>query len=147
MIISKKIQWVMGHALSAPYVGPCNRLHGHNWEAEFIVRGSINEAGMVIDFSEFKAMKKWIDDNLDHKFYVKENHRMLEPYMIEPGAWDETIVELGIVPIDVNPTSESMAVMLHQVCCEVMGIEPRDLSVKVNETCTSSAIYFVEDEE
>ena len=144
MIVTKKIKWVMGHALSAPYVGACNRCHGHNWEAEFSYSGLINEAGMVLDFAEFRKMKQWIDEFLDHRFYVKHNHPILEPYIEGKGEYSDDIEELGLVPVDFNPTSENFAIMLHGICAKLMDLFPDKLSVTVSETCSSSATYHGE---
>lgn len=144
MKISKKITWEMGHALSHPYVGKCNRLHGHSFMAEFSYEGDLNESGMVLDFAEFRKMKNWIDEHLDHRFYVRKNHPVLEPYFEGPNEWSPEMDELGFVPVDWNPTSENFAKYLHQVCCEIMNLDSKSLSVKVSETCTSSAEYWEE---
>lgn len=141
MIVSKEIEWVMGHALSAPYVGPCNRLHGHNWKVKFDYQGEMNDSGMVIDFAEFRKMKKWIDEFLDHRFYIKEGHLVLEPYDEGGGEYSPEVEILGLVPVSFNPTSENMAQMLHEVACGEMKLEPSNLRVTVWETCTSSATY------
>lgn len=146
MIISKKISWEMGHALSSPYFGKCQRLHGHSWTVEFSYEGDLNEVGMVLDFAEFKVMKEWIDQHLDHRFYARENHRILEPYFDgkdENGEseWTRELDELGLVPVDWNPTSENFAKFLHEVCCSLMGLDTRRLAVTIHETCTSSATY------
>lgn len=141
MKITKQLRWEMGHALSAPYRGQCNRLHGHSFVAEFSYSGEVNESGMVLDFSEFKKMKTWIDEHLDHRFYVRKNHPVLEPYFEGPDEWSTEMDELGFVPVDWNPTSENFAKYLHQVCCSLMGLDTRRLEVTVHETCTSSATY------
>lgn len=141
MIISKKINWEMGHALSFPYVGKCQRLHGHSWTVEFFYEGDLNEAGMVLDFAEFKVMKEWIDQYLDHRFYVRKNHPILEPYFEDEDEWSKDMDELGLVPVDWNPTSENFAKFLHEVCCSIMNLDSKFLMVRVSETCTSSAMY------
>lgn len=141
MIVKKQIDWVMGHALSAPYKGKCNQLHGHNWRAEFAVEGPLDDKGMVIDFANFGIMKVWINDNLDHRFLVKTNHLMLSPYFHSDDEFDVEINELGIVPIEFNPTSENMAWWLAHKCAELMNLEIEDITVTVWETCTSAAVY------
>ncbi len=141
MIISKKFNWEMGHALSAPYVGKCNRLHGHGWSVEFSYEGDLNEAGMVLDFGEFHKIKAWIDEHLDHRFYVRENHPLLECYFEGPEEYSVEMDELGIVSTKFNPTSENFAKYLHEVCSELMNLDSKKLTVKVSETCTSSATY------
>ena len=47
----------------------CENLHGHNWRIEVCVAGeALNEAGVLIDFGELKAMVKKIIEALDHKY-------------------------------------------------------------------------------
>ncbi|MDD5674114.1 MAG: 6-carboxytetrahydropterin synthase [Chitinivibrionales bacterium] len=49
------------------YDGPCENLHGHNWQVKACVRcGILNKAGIGIDFKLLKAFLKEITDNLDH---------------------------------------------------------------------------------
>jgi len=141
MIIKKKITWVMGHALTYPYEGPCTRLHGHNWEVEFAYEGPIDNKGMVLDFAEFRKMKQWIDQNLDHLFYVRNTHLLLEPYIEGENEYSKEMDELGIVPVSWNPTSENMAIFIHEKCCEIMNLDSKSLTVTIWETCTSSATY------
>jgi len=144
MIIKKKIDWEMGHALSAPYVGNCNKLHGHSWTVEFAYEGQQNKAGMVLDFAEFRKMKRWINEHLDHHFYVQHNHLVLAPYVEGEGQYSTDIKELGLVTVDFNPTSENFAIMLHGICAKLMDLFPDKLSVTVSETCSSSATYHGE---
>jgi len=49
--------------------GPCERLHGHNWKVEVLVRSeALNEQGMVIDFKDLKALTHEVLTELDHRF-------------------------------------------------------------------------------
>lgn len=141
MKISKEISWEMGHALSAPYKGKCNQLHGHSWKVIFTYEGPLDDRGMVIDFAEFRKMKTWIDENLDHKFLVKHNHLVLTPYHHSDDGFDIETVELGLFPMQFNPTSENLAKYLHETACHVMNLNGMRLSVTIKETCTSSATY------
>jgi 6-pyruvoyltetrahydropterin/6-carboxytetrahydropterin synthase len=52
----------------------CENLHGHNWKVEVCVAGEhLNDAGVLIDFGEFKAHVNAIIANLDHKFLNELN--------------------------------------------------------------------------
>ena len=54
----------------ADYVGKCNNLHGHRWEAEVMLlsNGINSKTNMVIDFKVVKnALKLLLDDLLDHR--------------------------------------------------------------------------------
>lgn len=47
----------------------CENLHGHNWKVEAYVTGeNLNQAGVLIDFGEFKVHLRKIMAELDHKF-------------------------------------------------------------------------------
>ncbi len=48
----------------------CENLHGHNWHVEVCVTGeTLNEAGVLADFGDIKkAVRKVVEDELDHKF-------------------------------------------------------------------------------
>ena len=47
----------------------CENMHGHNWKIEVCVAGkTLNNAGVLIDFGEFKTYLSEIIEKLDHKF-------------------------------------------------------------------------------
>ena len=48
----------------------CENLHGHNWQVEVCVTGEkLNSAGVLADFGNIKkAVRKVVDEELDHKF-------------------------------------------------------------------------------
>ena len=46
------------------YEGKCSNIHGHMWNVNVYIKGTIKQSGMVIDFT---SIKKEID-NLDHKY-------------------------------------------------------------------------------
>lgn len=49
--------------------GKCEKLHGHNWKIEVILRGErLNNAGLLIDFQEVKEATNSILKELDHSF-------------------------------------------------------------------------------
>lgn len=50
------------------YRGKCENLHGHNWKVVLSVRGEeLDGTGLLIDFTELKAMLRGITDELDHR--------------------------------------------------------------------------------
>jgi len=49
------------------FCGDCEHLHGHNYTLEVIIRGPLNEDGMVVDFREVKDRAIQICKMLDHK--------------------------------------------------------------------------------
>lgn len=55
------------HFLRA-FHGPCERLHGHNYRIQVYLRGdTLNEAGMLVDFTDLKKYLSEILDRLDHQ--------------------------------------------------------------------------------
>ena len=55
------------HKLSLPYESKCKKLHGHNYKIELLIDGSINEHGMLIDFSHLKReVQKYDHINLNN---------------------------------------------------------------------------------
>jgi 6-pyruvoyltetrahydropterin/6-carboxytetrahydropterin synthase len=74
------------HALRG-YKGRCEHLHGHNWKIRVAVSSEkLNEIGMVMDFTEIKALLDTLLQNLDHK------------YLNEVSPFDT-----------INPTAENIA--------------------------------------
>jgi 6-pyruvoyltetrahydropterin/6-carboxytetrahydropterin synthase len=50
------------------YDGACERLHGHNYEVEAVLRGDrLNRAGMLMDFKAVKAALAEALEGLDHR--------------------------------------------------------------------------------
>ena len=63
--VSKRIEVAGAHRLNLSYESKCNNLHGHNWIITiFCKRASLDQEGMVIDFTH---IKKKVHDALDHK--------------------------------------------------------------------------------
>lgn len=61
-------QFAAAHQLRN-YTGKCERLHGHNWKVEVILRGEkLNNTGLLIDFKEVKEATDRILEELDHSF-------------------------------------------------------------------------------
>lgn len=65
MYYVKKTMEIAGcHKLELPYESKCSQLHGHNWIVTVWCKSAeLNEAGMVVDFTE---VKKHIHGYLDH---------------------------------------------------------------------------------
>lgn len=69
------------------YQGSCERLHGHNWKVDVVLRaGKLDQLGMVIDFRDIKSAANGLLDSLDHR-YLNE----LDPFH------------------EANPTTENVA--------------------------------------
>jgi 6-pyruvoyltetrahydropterin/6-carboxytetrahydropterin synthase len=103
------------------FEGACEDLHGHNWKIEvYVTSGTLNEAGIVMDFRVLKAHVKTVMADLDHKFLND-----LEAFK------------------DQNPSSENIA----RYAAEQLSLSLDDPEIKVSrvtawESETSCATYY-----
>ncbi len=130
--VSKEHRFESAHRLIKGYQGNCSNVHGHSWVARFFSKSvGLNQFGMVRDFSDFKLIRKWIDEILDHATIVcVDDHALVEwlakneqRYYLTPH----------------NPTSEALSkILLDQ--CHILGLNDV-FAVEIEETCTSKARY------
>jgi 6-pyruvoyltetrahydropterin/6-carboxytetrahydropterin synthase len=102
------------HQLHLPYDSPCNRPHGHRYEITVKVGAvTLNENGMVVDFSVIKDIIKSYD------------HKDLNQCMVRPS------------------TAECFAAVLHgQICAAWPDNKQIEfLSVTVSETPSTKVTY------
>jgi len=118
--ISKSFTFDASHHLHC-YEGKCKNLHGHTYRVTLTVSGYLNDVGLVIDFSELKAIwKSKIEIYLDHQYL------------------NETLPNM-------NTTAENIVVWLYeqwQKALETRAGDQSDLrveSVRLYETQTSFA--------
>ncbi len=101
------------------YPGPCARMHGHNYRVLLSVKGeTLDECGMLVDFSDLKAAFDDILAELDHR-----NLNEIPPF-------DE-----------INPSSENLARYLHQRAASAIGEGVEVSRVTIYESPTSSVTY------
>ena len=100
----------------ATYGGELEPLHGHNYAVAIDVAGRLTDDAWVVDFSTLKRLGREVCDELDHKFLLQRESRLLE---IDEGMsnWKIRFGERGFVfaksdvlalPID-NTTAERLA--------------------------------------
>lgn len=67
--ITKQFGFSASHQLShLPADHPCARLHGHNYVVEVeLAAGELNEHGFVRDYRELDRLKRYIDEQFDHR--------------------------------------------------------------------------------
>src|SRR3990170_5442376 len=96
--------------------GDCEPLHGHNYDVMVEVEGELTEDSWVVDFAELKRMARRLCEELDHRFLLQRDSRLLQ---IEEGAvawtvrfrgrrWVFPRAEVVALPID-NTTAERLA--------------------------------------
>ena len=109
-----KLKFAAAHF--ATFEGKCEPLHGHNYAVSIEVAGTLTDDSWVADFSALKSIGASICDELDHKFLLQRDSRVLE---IDEGMsnWKVRFLERGFVfpkadvlalPID-NTTAERLA--------------------------------------
>ena len=98
------------------YEGQCEPLHGHNYDVLVEVEGELTGDSWVVDFAALKSMTRDLCRELDHKFILQRESKVLR---IDEGKsnWKVRFQERGWVfpksdvvalPID-NTTSERLA--------------------------------------
>ena len=109
------VQFAAAHF--ATFGGSSEPLHGHSYEVAAELDGALSEESWVIDFIELKSILRSLCDELDHRFLLQTESRILE---LEPGAttWrirspsgmEYTLPASDVValPID-NTTAERLA--------------------------------------
>ena len=119
--ISKEFHFSASHVLKGlPVLHPCGRLHGHNYIVIVELQSNkIDEVGFVKDYRELDTIKKFIDEQLDHKHLndVKIDGKFL------------------FVP---NPSAEIMAEQLYLIFHDMV---PEVTAVTVKETPKTAATY------
>lgn len=100
----------------ATFAGRCEPLHGHNYDVSVDVEGELAEDGWVIDFSSLKSITRAICEELDHKFLLQRDSKVLT---IDEGMsnWKIRFLERGwvfpksdVLPLPIeNSTVEQLA--------------------------------------
>lgn len=103
--VTQHIEFCYGHRL-LNYAGKCRHLHGHNAKAVIVLEGpKLDERGILVDFSDIKkAIRTWIDNELDHRMILNENDPVV-PLLQEQGE------PLFLLPE--NPTAETIARLIY----------------------------------
>lgn len=109
-----KLKFAAAHM--ATFGGEMEPLHGHNYAVSIEVTGALTDDAWVVDFSALKTLGKAICDDLDHKFLLQMNSRLIEidegqnNYKVRHG--DRGFVfprgDVLALPID-NTTAERIA--------------------------------------
>ena len=143
--ITKQFSFETGHALYG-YDGKCKNVHGHSYKLSVTVIGkpiSDNtnvKYGMVIDFSDLKKIvKSEIVDVFDHATVFNKNtpHVELAKVLEQRGH--------NILLVDYQPTSEMMVIDFSKKIKKHLPENIKLHSIKLQETETSFAEWYAED--
>lgn len=144
--ITKQFDFETGHALYG-YDGKCKNVHGHSYKLSVTVIGhpisdtSNVKYGMVIDFSDLKVIvQEEIVEQFDHATVFNKNTPHVE-LAEELGKRGHTIIL-----VDYQPTSEMMLVDFAERIKNRLPKTIKLFSLKLQETGTSHAEWFSDDQ-
>lgn len=144
--LTKEFSFEMSHVLS-DYDGPCRNVHGHSYRLFVTVAGTpLNDPGnakngMVIDFNELKRIvNDAIINTFDHSIAVSSN------YDEEKLSLLKSIFE-NIVVVNYQPTCENLATDFAQRVRDRFPGHVKLHSLRLYETATSYAEWFLSDNE
>ena len=139
----------------ATFLGGCEPLHGHNYDVTVQLEGELTSDSWVWDFGELKRTTKAIVDELDHRFILQRDSRVLRIDETEK-SWKIAFEDRGYVlpksdvialPID-NSTVERLAEWLsgrlQTYLREAGATNVRQLSVGIEEMPGQTGWYTVE---
>ena len=127
--VSKSVSFCYGHRL-LNYQGKCRHLHGHNARAVITLeRDSLDERGMVEDFSELKRLVwAWLDSEIDHTLLLHKDDPIL-PLLQDSGE--------RVMVTEENPTAEVLARMIYEYVA-AKGFPVTDVTLWETETSYAS---------
>ena len=142
--ITKRFNFEMAHALTG-YDGLCKNIHGHSYVLWVTLRGipSTEEGnpkkGMVVDFSEInKVIKKHIISVFDHALLINGQTPGVDKALLRSFS-ERTIM------VDYQPTCENLLLDFSVRIRSVLNNDMELYSLKLQETETSYAEWFAED--
>lgn len=140
--VTKEFSFEGAHAL-VNYDGKCRFIHGHSYRLFVTLKGSPKEnnedpkSGMVIDFSELKAIiNKIVIDRFDHALILREDAKLAKELS---NSYSNVI----ITPF--QPTCENLVIYFAQLITTEMPSYLNLYSLKLYETPTSFVEWFAQD--
>jgi 6-pyruvoyltetrahydropterin/6-carboxytetrahydropterin synthase len=106
--ITKEFTFDAAHQLDW-HKGKCKNLHGHTYKLRVTVKGELNENGIIIDFTDLKAI-------VNEAVIEKIDHKLLNDVFDNPTAeilivwiWDQLKSKLNLSEISLWETPTSYA--------------------------------------
>ena len=145
--ITKQFSFETGHALYG-YDGKCKNVHGHSYRLYVTVIGkpisdnSNVKYGMVIDFGDLKKIvKEEIVDVFDHATVFNKN----TPHVELAKELEDR--DHNVLLVNYQPTSEMMVIDFASKIKKRLHSNIELFSLKLQETATSFAEWFANDNE
>lgn len=133
--ITKRFEFEASHQLKLTYPSPCTNMHGHSYKVEITVKGeTLDENGMITDFSTIKPVKEWVMKNWDHATIIPANL-----------ATDKMRNMCGKIYVFAynNVTAELMCKYLHEKACQFLKQPENCVIIRINETANNWATFTV----
>jgi 6-pyruvoyltetrahydropterin/6-carboxytetrahydropterin synthase len=141
--ITKEFKFEMAHAL-LDYNGPCKNIHGHSYYLYVTLIGEVaekpgaSENGMVMDFGILKEIVKTsIVDQLDHALVL--NSATPKEVRERLKGFD------NVVLLPYQPTCENLLLDFSKRIKAKLPLNIKLHSLRLNETVTSYAEWFADD--
>lgn len=103
--------------------GKCSRPHGHNYEIQVELTGTLTDEGWIADKGDITG----IIDEWDHQFLLEEGDPLVEAFEAS-GDGDAVVV------LDHPPTAEVMSAVLERRLLDELSENVTDVVVEVSET-------------
>lgn len=147
MQITTRLEFDAGHRIPH-HKSQCKNLHGHRYAIEITLSGDIiqddeaSEDGMVMDFSDVKAIaKRELVEVWDHAFLVYKNDKEVRDFL-------ESLPDHKTVIFPTVPTAENMALeafkILNRHYQDTYGNHLKLEKVRLYETPNNWADAFAE---
>jgi 6-pyruvoyltetrahydropterin/6-carboxytetrahydropterin synthase len=135
--LTKHFRFESAHRLANGYVGKCANIHGHSWNGHIEVIGiELDKQGLAVDFKDLGVYIKKIEETFDHAIILNESDVELVNFCVANGWLVKTIKG--------NPTCENLAKYIFEMLRHEMAIvNIHLLSVRIEETCTTSCTYKI----
>lgn len=118
MQITTRLEFDAGHRIPS-HKSQCRNLHGHRYALEITLSGDIitaentSEHGMVMDFSDVKAIaKKYVVDVWDHAFLVYQHDKEVLTFL--NSLENHKTVIFSTVPTAENMAAEAFKILKSQ---------------------------------
>lgn len=143
--VTKLFSFEMAHALMG-HDGPCKNIHGHSYKLRVTLKGkALSESGhpkdgMIIDFSELKAMiNEAVIKVYDHALVLNS-----AAYNDEIELLSKQYARVILVPF--QPSCENLIVEMKNKINLLFVNRPFELiSLRLDETATSYAEWYADD--
>jgi len=141
--VTKTAAFEMAHAL-ANYDGPCRNIHGHSYKLAITVTGTVikekgdPKEGMVIDFKDIKMIMNEVVQRYDHALVLSNETQSATKTKLS-SQFDKVLF------VDYQPTCENLLIDIKNRLNEKLDNSYKLFSVRLDETATSYAEWYVTD--